>query len=446
VELNDGIWTETANAAFTPVLRKPNRFQNHIQFKESWVASKLMRGNTYILKARDARNVVVALYPLDPCRVTPLVAPDGEVFYQLSEDNLAGIGAAQVVVPASEIIHDRMNCLFHPLVGLSPLYAAAATAEQGLKIQRNSSQFFANNSSPGGMLIAPGEISPANAQALKEAWQQNYSGANAGRVAVLGNNLKFEPMRMSAVESQLIEQLNISAKVICSAFHVPPFMIGMGEEPTYSNGETRTSHYYSQCLQSHIEHMEEAFDDALGLLGAPKSGLILGVELDLSGLMRMDTKTQIEALSEAVKGSIMTPNEARRPLNLPKVKGGDTIFMQQQNFSLEALSQRPAPDVTAPAPAEPAAPAVDPVEDAVKAVVSQAQEIIDRQAAESASALSKQAETIDQLRAAVRDLLAERQAVATESAALDQKQRALEVSQDMAQALMRKFTGASHAS
>jgi phage portal protein BeeE len=30
-----------------------------------------------------------------------------------------------VIVPAREIIHDRFNCLFHPLVGISPLYAAA---------------------------------------------------------------------------------------------------------------------------------------------------------------------------------------------------------------------------------------------------------------------------------------------------------------------------------
>ena len=72
-----GVWAETASPAFSPVLRKPNRYQNHIQFKEYWMMSKLSRGNTYVLKQRDARGIVTALYILDPMRVRPLVSPDG---------------------------------------------------------------------------------------------------------------------------------------------------------------------------------------------------------------------------------------------------------------------------------------------------------------------------------------------------------------------------------
>jgi phage portal protein BeeE len=74
-----------------PALRKPNRFQNHIQFKESWAISKLTRGNTYVLIERDQRGVPSAFYVLDPSRVKVLVAPDGAVFYELQIDNLAGL-------------------------------------------------------------------------------------------------------------------------------------------------------------------------------------------------------------------------------------------------------------------------------------------------------------------------------------------------------------------
>ncbi|WP_416381322.1 hypothetical protein, partial [Klebsiella pneumoniae] len=38
-------------------------------------------------------------------------------------------------VPAREVIHDRFNCLFHPLIGLSPIYAAGLAAMQGHHIQ-----------------------------------------------------------------------------------------------------------------------------------------------------------------------------------------------------------------------------------------------------------------------------------------------------------------------
>lgn len=58
---DDGIWAETTNSAYSPVLRKPNDFQTRIQFMESWVLSKLQRGNAYILKQRDNRGVVVKL-------------------------------------------------------------------------------------------------------------------------------------------------------------------------------------------------------------------------------------------------------------------------------------------------------------------------------------------------------------------------------------------------
>src|SRR5690606_18147617 len=55
VEDRDGIWTEVSRPAYSPVLRKPNHFQNRIQFFESWVLSKLQSGNTYALKGRDGR-------------------------------------------------------------------------------------------------------------------------------------------------------------------------------------------------------------------------------------------------------------------------------------------------------------------------------------------------------------------------------------------------------
>ena len=105
-----GIWVETKPKDFE-VVQKPNSFQNRIQFYENWIISKLLRGNAYVLKQRDNRGKVVGLYVLCPDLVKVLVSDSGEVFYQLSRDNLADI-QEDVIVPASEIIHDRFNCLF----------------------------------------------------------------------------------------------------------------------------------------------------------------------------------------------------------------------------------------------------------------------------------------------------------------------------------------------
>lgn len=329
----DGIWTEVKNPAFSPVLRKPNDFQNRIQFMENWVLSKLIRGNTYVLKVRDNRGIVVKMYILDPNRVTPLVADSGEVFYQLMTDNLAAI-QQDIIVPAREIIHDRMNCLYHPLVGTSPILAAGVAATQGIRIQNNSAQFFGNQSQPGGILIAPGAISDETAARLKETWEAGYTGDNAGKIAVVGDGLDYKPLAITAHDSQLIEQLRWTAEVVCSVFHVPPYKIGVGQMPAYNNIQSLNVEYYSQCLQKLIEDAELCLDEGL------MTGEGRGTEFDTENLLRMDSVAQMEVLEKA--SGTMTIDEKRRKLDLKKTEGGDAVYLQQQNFSLAALAKRDA--------------------------------------------------------------------------------------------------------
>jgi len=329
-----GVWVEVELGA-SKVLRKPNNYQNHIQFQEWWISSKLIHGNTYALKVRKGAEIV-GLYLLDPTRVTPLVSDSGEVFYRLNEDNLSGLDSSQVVVPASEVIHDRSNCLYHPLIGLPPLYACAISGGMGLKMQANAKSFFENGSNPGGMLTAPGAISDETAARLKEAWTEKYSGTNSGKVAIAGDGLKYEPMRMSNVDAQMLEILNWTAESVCSVFHVPAYMAGVGPLPTYNNVEALTQQYYGQCLQKYIESLETCLFDGLEIQGDYR------VQLDLDGLFRMDTATQIDTLGKGVGAGILSPDEARKKLNQAPVPGGKYPYLQQQNYSLEALAQRDA--------------------------------------------------------------------------------------------------------
>lgn len=338
---NGGIWVEATNPAYSPVLRKPNPYQTRIQFWEYWILSKLLRGNTYGLKARDQRNIVTAIFVLDPSRVRPLVSDTGDIFYELQADNLAGL-TETVVVPAREIIHDRMNCLFHPLVGISPIYASALAATQGLNIQNNSAKLFGNNSSPGGILTSPGNLTDDQARQMKEQWEEKFTGDNVGRVAVLSGGLKFEPISLTAVDAQLIEQLKWSAEVVCSTFHVPPYKIGIGQMPTYNNIQSLNVEYYSQCLQKLFEDAELCLDDGLGIGEGVGPAPFFGTEFDIENLLRMDSVTQMEVLDKGK--SIMTPDEQRGKLGLPPTAGGNVVYRQQQDFSLAALAKRDAQD------------------------------------------------------------------------------------------------------
>jgi HK97 family phage portal protein len=338
------------------LLRKPNRYQTWIEFSQNWDYSQLLRGNTYVLKQRDRLGEIVALYILDPCRVTPLVTEDGGIYYQLASDNLSQLKEPTVIVPASEIIHDRYKTPWHPLIGVSPIYACGVAATQGLAIQDNSTKFFENMSRPGGVLTAPGNIPQATIDRLKTSWQDNYSGDNAGKVAILGDGLSYQALNIvSAADSQLLEQLKFSGEMVCAAFHVPPYKLGLGQMPTVSNTGTLNQQYYDQALQYLVQKREARLTEGLELR-QPN----FRISLDESVLLRMDPAARYDSHSKAIGGGWRTPNEARRDEDLPPVEGGDTCYMQQQSFSLAALNKRDQqadPFGTAQPPAAPALPA-----------------------------------------------------------------------------------------
>ncbi len=139
-------------------------------------------------------------------------------------------------------------------------------------------------------------------------------------------------------------------------------MVGAAPAPAYNNIESLNQQYYSQCLQSLIESLESCLDEGLGLVDV--SGKTIGTEFELDDLLKMDQSTLADALSKLVGGTILKPNEARKRMNYGPAKGGDAVYSQQQNFSLEALAKRdalpnpfvldkpatnPAPSATGPA-------------------------------------------------------------------------------------------------
>lgn len=353
----NGVWAEITNPAYSPVLRRPNHYQTPQQFRERWALSKITQGNTYVLKERDARGVVVGLYVLDPCRVMPLISESGEVFYELNNDylNLVPDAYDNLTVPATEIIHDRCICPYHPLIGLPPIAAAYLPALKNLRILRSSAEFFANNAQASGILSAPGAISDETAKRLSDHWNTNFTGANAGKVAVVGDSLQFVSLASKSVDSQMVEQLRYSDEQICQPFGVPPFKIGLGTIPSGLGVDAINQLYYDDALQTHIQAMECLLTEGLG--ATPYK-----IDLDESVLMRMDAGKKAEFHQKLVSGSIETINDARIEFNLKPLDGGDTVYMQMQDMPLDQVRQNTivqvakteaAPVETTPAPAEP---------------------------------------------------------------------------------------------
>jgi HK97 family phage portal protein len=347
------------------LMRRPNHYQTRFQFIQHWALSKLITGNTYCLKVRDSAGRIEKLIVLEPEFVTVLVSDSGDVYYQLRRDNLGGLNqTTDVTVPATEIMHDRHTPLFHPLVGVSPIYACGMSATLGNAITNTSAGFFKNKATPGGLLSAPGRISDDTAARLKKHWEESYKGDNAGKIAVLGDGLKFERMTVSAVDAQLIDQLKWSVEDVARAFRYPLFKLQAGAPILAGSAEELNLQYYSDTLQPLIEAMEDVMNAGLDL---PST---LHVELDIEGLGRMNTEARFRTAGESLK--IASPNEARARLNLPPVYGGDSVYVQVQNYSLSdlvRLRQMEFARMENPQPAAQPEPPPTPTEDQTRAFI-----------------------------------------------------------------------------
>jgi HK97 family phage portal protein len=350
----DGAKVDQPNHPAALVLNNPNTYQTRVDFWGQFMASALFVGNVYVFLQRDANNVITAMHILDPRQVRVLLADDGSVFYRIGQERLAELLATDVI-PARDILHHRLLTMNHPLVGLSPLYAAGTSAMTGQTIQQNSFAFFSNMSRASGVLTSPGKISQELANRLKVEWDQNFKGGQMGRTAVLGEGMKWEPLTISAADAQLIEQLRWSVEDVARCFRVPTYMLTDASKVSFKNAETLARNYYSQTLQYHIESIEARIDQAFGLTGNTFC------EFDLAAMLRMELDARMAAYQTGIQSGVLTINEARRLEELEPKEGGDEPLVQAQYRPL-SMAGEPA---NAPAPpADPPAPPADPDPDA----------------------------------------------------------------------------------
>ena len=306
------------------IIRKPNSYQTTTEFFRQWMLSLLIYGNAYILIRNNQYFV------LDGWRVQPRVTTQGELVYYIPSDDLIGINLP-MVIPASQIIHDKINPLFHELCGVSPLYAVVLSASQSLTAQENSTQFFANGARPSGILSVPKKMTQEEADRLQERWERAYSGANQGRVAVLSGEVKYDKIGDSASDAQMVEQLELSTQVICEAFHVPPVKLGI-EAPNNDSIEALNLQYYTNAIQADLSRIEKLLADKISISPTQR------FRFDESELLRMDQESQVKVIHDGVKAGVMAPNEGRQRWNLPPVSGGETPFLQEQNFPISDLA------------------------------------------------------------------------------------------------------------
>jgi len=320
------------------ILRGPNAYQTISDFLLNGTRDLYLDGNCYALALRNNRFEISELHLMKPRQCSAQVAYNGEVFYHLGGNIVVDklLPEYPLIVPERDVLHIRLNTSYNMLRGDSPLNAIARDMALTDAVAAQQIRFYLNQARPSTVLMTDMILDKDQVAALRDRWNEQSSGLNAGGTAVLTAGLKAQAIATTPEQSQLADVLKLSDQKIALAYRIPLQMFGLGGAPLGST-EALMQSWIASGLGFCLNHIEEAFGKLFQLDGVPTEYL----EFDTSALLRSDFKTRIEAMARAVTSGIQAPNEARDEFDLPEKPFGGEPRMQQQQVPLSAAAAIP---------------------------------------------------------------------------------------------------------
>ena len=233
------------------ILQQPNPAQDWLQFIEALVTSYLLSGNAYIQALADDTSTLQELHILRADRVT--IRPGHN---SLPMGYLYTVGAQKQFIPLTkqppEICHLKT---YHPLndwYGLSPIEAAAKAIDQHNAVSGHNLALLQNGGRPSGAFIVDTQmthLSDNQRQELRDNVDALFHGLeNTGRPLVLEGAFRWQEMGMTPKDLDFIEGKKISGREIAQAFGVPPMLIGITGDATFSNFKEARLHLWEDTI------------------------------------------------------------------------------------------------------------------------------------------------------------------------------------------------------
>ncbi len=348
-------------SALYRIIRKPNDYQSMSDLLLNLTRRLYDKGEAFGLAVRNDRNEIAELHWMRDGY--PYVAEDDSIFYSLhGNEVIEKRFDLSAPIPARDVLHVRLHTPRHPLRGESPILAATLDLALSGAALSQQVMFYLNGARPSVMLETEQKLTKTEADDLRQRWDAQTRGEHAGGTPILSWGLKAKEIEFRAGDGQLADMLKLSDQAVALAFRVPLQILGIGGTP-FASTEALMSSWRATGLGFCLNHIEEAFGQLFRLKGYPEEYL----EFDTNALLRSSFKEMIEALSKGTQ-RVMTIDEARAFLQLPKVKGGNEILVQLQDVPISMAGQA----ATKPAPAndddEKPEPPVDDGDGAQKAV------------------------------------------------------------------------------
>ena len=260
------------NSALSRILRRPNSYQSSSDFLLNATRSLFLEGNAYALALRNDRFEIDELHLMDARMSMPRVAETGDIFYWLGGNEVIARAlkdARQIIVPQRDVLHIRLATdrrYPRPLVGESPLAAAAADIGVGDAIAQQQTQFYMNQARPSAVLSTDLTLDKDQVQFIRDRWDEQSRGLNQGKTPILTSGLKILPWSTPGKDAAIAEVMKLSQERIALVFRVPLPVLGLGG-PTFGSTEALMQFWIATGLGFALNHIESAFDLLFALKG-----------------------------------------------------------------------------------------------------------------------------------------------------------------------------------
>lgn len=292
------------------LLARPSPGQTSTDLFEALYGYLLVAGNAYA-EAVTAGDQVRELYVLRPDRMKVVPGSDGwPEAYEYSVGGRTVRFNQDAEAAIRPILHVK---LFHPTndhYGMSPIEAAGAAIDVHNEAAKWNKALLDNAARPSGALVyaaRDGHLTGEQFDRLKSELEGGFQGAkHAGRPLLLEGGLDWKQMSLTPKDMDFIEAKNAAAREIALAMGVPPMLLGIPGDNTYSNYQEANRSFWRQSVLPLVSRTANAM--SAWLAPAFGGGIELRPDLD-----------QIEALTaerEALwarleRSSFLTRNEKR---------------------------------------------------------------------------------------------------------------------------------------
>jgi HK97 family phage portal protein len=293
---------------------QPNPELTRMQMWEALMSHLLLWGNCYSHIQRNMGGQIMALWPLDPSRMTvKRPDPNGTLVYEYRMTDNGEV----VNFPPWEILHIA-GLGFNGLMGYSIVSLAREGIACGLAYEEYSARFFSNNATPAGFIEVPGILNDESRKNIRKDWYATYGGVSKSQlIGIIGQGMKFNPVSVQARDAQFLESRKFQVAEIARWFNIPPHMIFDLERSTNNNIEQQSLEFVIYTLRPWLVRIEQAI----------KIKLIyeanITAEHRVEGLLRGDTATRTAYYIAGKQWGWLSSNDIRELENMELIEDGD---------------------------------------------------------------------------------------------------------------------------